>query len=240
LAFDNGYSVLSLDGGETLSARCVLIATGADYRRLALDGCDRLEGCGVYYAATLNEAELCGGADVVVVGGGNSAGQAVVFLSSRVHKVFLLIRGVDLYANMSSYLAERIEQTANVELFRNTTVQRMFGDKCLRSVEVVSSQTGQARIIETPALFSFIGAVPRTDWLPAQIERDSKDFVRTGASLAEASQWTAQRAPYLLETSRPGVFAAGDVRSGSIKRVASAVGEGSTAVQFVHEYLKEK
>jgi thioredoxin reductase (NADPH) len=140
---------------------------------------------------------------------------------------------------MSTYLVRRIEQTANIELLRNTTIQRMDGDGHLGCVEIVDSQTKQRRAIETPAVFSFIGASPRTDWLPSDVERDAKGFVRTGAALAHSPHWTVARTPFLLETSRPGVFAAGDVRSGSVKRVASAVGEGAMAVQFVHEYLKQ-
>lgn len=151
--------------------------------------------------------------------------------------MLLLIRGDDLYKNMSSYLAHRIEQTANIELLSNTTVRRMSGDGHLASVENVNDKTGQERTVETPAVFSFIGAMPRTDWLPPEIERDAGGFIRTGAALAHSPHRTSRR--QLLETSRPGVFAAGDVRSGSVKRVASAVGEGSMVVQFVHEYLKE-
>jgi thioredoxin reductase (NADPH) len=239
LAFEKAYSVLLLDGGETVTAKCLLIATGAEYRRLGVEGCERYEGTGVYYAATPNEAQLCRGAQVVLVGAGNSAGQAAVFLAGHTRKVLLLIRGDDLYRSMSSYLARRIEQTANIELLCNATIRRMRGDGCLTAVEVVNSKTGEERTVETPAVFSFIGAVPRTDWLPAEIERDASGFVQTGPALATSPHWTARRQPFLLETSRPGVFAAGDVRSGSVKRVASAVGEGAMAVQLVHEYLKE-
>ncbi|HKE00805.1 MAG TPA: FAD-dependent oxidoreductase, partial [Planctomycetota bacterium] len=231
LAFDGAYAVLHIDGDETVVARCLLVATGADYRRLPVDGCDRLEGCGVYYAATPIEAAACSGSDVVVVGAGNSAGQAVVFLARRSRKVILVVRGDDLEANMSSYLARRIQDTENVEVSLRTEVRRMIGDKQLTAVELVD-RDGEARTVETPAVFSFIGAVPRTDWLPEEIERDEKGFVLTGPSLAQASpRWPLRRAPFLLETTRPGVFAAGDVRAGSVKRVASAVGEGSMAVQ---------
>ena len=238
LAFEKVYPVVHLDGGETVTTKCLLIATGADYRRLGVEGEERFEGKGVYYAATLTEAQMCQGAQVVVVGSGNSAGQAAVFLAGHARRVLLLIRGDDLYKGISSYLARRIEQTANIELLRNMTVRRMRGDGYLGSVEIVDSDTGKERTLETPAVFSFIGAMPRTDWLPPEIERDAEGFIRTGAALAESPHWTARRQPFLLETSRPGVFAAGDVRSGSVKRVASAVGEGAMAVQFVHEYLK--
>ena len=239
LSFESSYPVLRLDGGETVTAKCLLIATGADYRRLPAEGCERFEGCGVYYAATLTEAPLCREADVVVVGGGNSAGQAVVFLAGLARRVYLVVRGDDLYANMSAYLARRIEQAPNVEVLLDHEVRRMAGDDHLHSVEVVNRRTGEVRSLRTAALFSFIGAVPRTDWLPPEIEKDPDDFIRTGTSMAQSPRWPARRPPFLLETSRPGVFAAGDVRAGSIKRVASAVGEGAMVVAFVHEYLKE-
>jgi thioredoxin reductase (NADPH) len=239
--WEKAYAVTRLEAGETVTTKCLLIATGADYRRLDVEGCALFEGKGVYYAATLAEGKMCRGAQVVIVGGGNSAGQAAAFLAQHATKVFLLIRGDDLYKNMSSYLVHRIEQTANIELLTNTTIRRMSGDGHLASVEIVNQKTGQERTVETPAVFSFIGAVPRTDWLPPEIERDARGFIRTGAELAQSPHWTSrrQRQPFLLETSRPGVFAAGDVRSGSVKRVASAVGEGAMVVQFVHEFLKE-
>jgi thioredoxin reductase (NADPH) len=239
LGFDNRYAVLHLDGGETVAAKCVLIATGAEYRRLAAEGCDQFEGCGVYYAATPTEAPLCRGENVVVVGGGNSAGQAAVYLAGLARKVYLLIRGDSLSQSMSSYLVQRIEQTPSIEVCLHTAVRRMHGDGHLGQVETVNKQSGGTQVLPAAALFSFIGAVPRTEWLPAEIERDIKGFIRTGPTLVQSGHWSGQRPPFLLETSRPGVFAAGDVRSGSVKRVASAVGEGAMAVQFVHEYLKE-
>ena len=238
LAFDSGYTIVHLDGSETVTAKCLLIATGADYRRLGVEGADRFEGTGVYYAATVAEGQLCSGYQVVIVGGGNSAGQAAVFLASHAGHVLLLLRGDDLYKNMSSYLARRIEQTGNIEVLSNTTIRRMNGDTHLRSVDIASSKTGEERTVEAAGVFSFIGADPRTGWLPPEIERDAKGFVRTGADLARSRYWTSARQPFLLETSRTCVFAAGDVRSGSVKRVASAVGEGAMAVQFVHECLR--
>ena len=238
LTFDKVYSVLESEGGENVVAKCLLIATGAEYRRLEVENCSRFEGAGVYYAATPNEAQMCRGSDVVLVGGGNSAGQAAVYLSQNVRKVFLLIRGDDLCKSMSSYLAHRIMNTPNIDILRCTEVIRMNGDGHLSSVEILNKTTGEKRTLATAALFSFIGATPQTDWLPSEIEKDEKHFVRTGIELGDSRHWTLKRQPFLLETSRPGVFAAGDVRSGSVKRVASAVGEGSMAVQFVHEYLK--
>jgi len=238
MSFDGTYPTLHIDGGETLTTKCVLIATGADYRRLPAEGCERYEGCGVYYAATPTEAPLCRNAETVVIGGGNSAGQAAVFLAGIAREVYLIIRGNDLYASMSAYLARRIEQTPNIKVLLDTTVRAMRGDDHLREIEIVNNETGAVQTLKTAAVFSFIGAAPRTNWLPPEIEKDAKQFVKTGAAVARSSHWTANREPYLLETSRAGVFAAGDVRSESIRRVASAVGEGAMAVKFVHEYLK--
>ena len=239
LTFDKSYSVVHLDGEESVTAKCLLIATGVDYRRLGVEGEEQFEGRGIYYAATPTEAQMCRGAQVVLVGGGNSAGQAAVFLSGGCSKVLLVIRGNDLHKDMSSYLARRIEQIANIEVLSNTTIQAMRGNGQLSSVDMLNHKTGQEWTVQTPAVFTFIGAVPRTDWLPTEIERDTKGFIRTGAALAQSPHWSSPRQPFLLETSRAGVFAAGDVRSDSIKRVASAVGEGAMAVKFVHEYLKE-
>ena len=239
LTFDQAYSIVHLDGEESITAKCLLIATGVEYRPLGAEGEEQFEGRGVYFAATPVEAQMCRGGQVAVVGGGNSAGQAAVFLAGQARKVLLIIRGHDLHKNMSSYLVKRIEQTANIEVLCHTTICRMRGNGYLSSIDLSNSKTGEERTAEIAAVFTFIGAVPRTDWLPTEIERDSKGFVRTGTALTQSSQWTSRRPPFLLETSRPGVFAAGDVRSDSIKRVASAVGEGAMAVQFVHEYLKE-
>jgi thioredoxin reductase (NADPH) len=239
LSFENGYAILDAGGKEPITTKCLLIATGAQYRRLDVEGFEQFEGTGVYYAATPAEALLCSGCPAIVVGGGNSAGQAAVFLSAHASRVLLLIRGDDLNKNMSSYLVHRIEQTRNIELLTNTTIQRVVGNGHVEAIEIVNNNTGQQQKIETPAVFSFIGATPRTEWLPPEVERDAKGFVLTGATVAHSQHWHAARTPFLLETSHPGVFAAGDVRAGSAKRVASAVGEGAMSVQFVHEYLKE-
>ncbi len=239
LTFDNAYSVLELEGGETVTSKSLLIASGAEYRRLPVEDCDRFEGRGVYYAATPSEAPLCRGAEIVIVGGGNSAGQAAVFLSNYARKVLLVCRGDSLARSMSTYLVHRIETTPNVEVVVRTEVGAMRGNGQLAEVDLRTRGAAEPRTVATPALFSFIGAVPHTDWLPPEVERDEDQFVRTGQALASSPHWKLKRPPFLLETSRPGVFAAGDVRAGSVKRVASAVGEGSMAVQFVHEFLKE-
>jgi thioredoxin reductase (NADPH) len=173
----------------------------------------------------------------VVVGGGNSAGQAAVYLSESTSKVLLLIRGDDLGKSMSSYLAQRIEQTANIEVRRRTEISNMFGDECLNAVELTCRETGRSDTVESAAVFVFIGAVPFVTWLPDVIQRDRNGFVKTGPQILESGAWQLRRQPFFLETSCPGIFAAGDVRLGSTKRVASAVGEGSMAVQFIHEYL---
>ena len=238
LTFESSYATVRLDSGKTITTKCLLIATGADYRRLEAEGLERFEGCGAYYAATPLEAPACGGVSAVVVGAGNSAGQAAVFLSTQARQVVMVVRGESLYKSMSAYLAQRIEQTENIEVLLRTTVRRLLGDTWLRAVDTLNRDTGEVRTIATTALFSFIGAVPRTDWLPPEIEKDAKGFVLTGPSLTPLPAWCSGRQPFLLETSRQGVFAAGDVRSGSIKRVAAAVGEGSTAVQLVHQYLE--
>jgi thioredoxin reductase (NADPH) len=239
LAFEGHYKVLSLEEGESITTKTLLIASGADYRRLPVAELARFEGAGVYYAATAMELQLCSGGQVVVVGGGNSAGQAAVFLAASVRKVLLVIRGEGLGETMSRYLAQRVAQTPNIELLTGSEITGLRGHTQLETVEITDRRRGLKREVAVTALFSFIGAVPRTGWLPAAIRRDGKSFLLTGGEVADAPEWEGARPPLLLETSRPGVFAAGDVRSGSVKRVASAVGEGAMAVQFVHEYLKD-
>jgi thioredoxin reductase (NADPH) len=239
LSFDNGYAVLGVDSGETVVAKCLLIASGAEYLRLSAEHCSDFEGSGVYYAATPNEELLCRGQEVVVVGGGNSAGQAAVYLSREARRVQLVVRGDSLAKNMSTYLEHRIDQTPNIDVLLDTEVIRMDGDGGhLRSVDLVNRRTGAERTVITSGVFSFIGAVPRTEWIQGQLETDSRGFIRTGSSVTRRDTPEQRREPFLLETSRAGVFAAGDVRAGSVKRVASAVGEGSMSVQFVHEHLR--
>jgi thioredoxin reductase (NADPH) len=239
LVFDNNLSILHLENGEQVKAKATIIACGADYRKLEVEGRELFDGAGVYYAATIMESQHCGGDRIAVVGGGNSAGQAAVFLSGNARKVLLLIRDDDLNQTMSNYLIERIEGTENIDVLPNTEIIKMFGEKHLEAVELKNNKTGDARKIRLSGVFSFIGATPRTCWLPPEIEIDEKGFIKTGSQVSTSRQWALKRPPFFLESSRPGIFAAGDVRSGSVKRVASAVGEGAMALQFVHEYLKE-
>jgi thioredoxin reductase (NADPH) len=222
----------------TLRAKCLLIATGANYRRLDADGCEQFEGSGVYYAATAFESRLCRGQTVIVAGGGNSAGQAAMFLAEGAAKVLLVIRGDNLSKTMSSYLSQRVQAHENIELLLHTEIRRMSGNKVLEAVELENTATHERRVVETPAVFSMIGATPCTDWLPPEIERDEKGFIKTGHAVAHAAAWNeSKRPPGPLETSCPGIFAAGDVRSGSVKRCAAAVGEGGMAIAGVHEAL---
>lgn len=239
LDVDGEHPVVRLDSGERAVTRCVLIATGVDYRRLDVPGRERFDGVGVYYAATPMEVSACAGNDAVVVGGGNSAGQAAMFLAENTRRVWVVLRGGDLRKSMSSYLVDRLEAAANVDVLLHTEIREVLGAERMQGVRVENTRTGETRVIETGALFSFIGAVPRTAWLPPQIETDPNGFIRTGPGVRNAGAWPLQRDPYLLESSRPGIFAAGDVRAGAVTRVASAVGEGAMAVKFVHAYLAE-
>jgi thioredoxin reductase (NADPH) len=224
----------------TLCAKSAVIATGANYNRLGAEGRERFEGVGVYYAATALERNLCRGSTVIVAGGGNSAGQAAMFLAQEVAKVLLVIRGKDLSASMSDYLSRRVLARENIELLPGTTIRRMTGTSILEAVELEHAETGERRTVETAAVFSMIGATPCTEWLPPEIERDEKGFIKTGTLVERKGFWAnGSRSPAPLETSLPGVFAAGDVRSGSVKRCAAAVGEGSTVVAGVHEALRD-
>jgi thioredoxin reductase (NADPH) len=225
---DDGNQVVSLDDGTRVTSRTVVIATGARYRRLPVPRLEEFEGESVFYAATLMEAKVCAGDPVVVVGGGNSAGQATMFLSQTATRVSLVIRHAELTRDMSRYLADRIERAPNVEVLRDSEVTELVGDRELEAVIVQSRDGGERRTVDCKALFVFIGANPFTDWLGDCVQLDDHGFVKTGREAGQAS---------LLETSLPGVFAAGDVRSGSIKRVASAAGEGAMSVRLVHEYL---
>jgi thioredoxin reductase (NADPH) len=234
LESDGDELVVQTADGTRLTSRTVIVATGARYRKLPVARLEELEGAGVYYAATLMEAQLCVGDPVMVVGGGNSAGQATLFLARHAAHVTLAIRGTDLTADMSRYLADRIERESRVEILRRVEVRELLGDDALEGVVIESLDTGERRRLPVRALFVFIGAVPHTGWLRGCVELDEDGFVLTGPQVASRNG----RQPMLLETSVPGVLAVGDVRSGSIKRVASAVGEGAMAVRLVHEHLE--
>jgi thioredoxin reductase (NADPH) len=241
---ENGHYRIGLYEGGEIVARSVIVATGARYRRLAVPGLERFEGISVHYAATEAEVQRFEGEEVVVVGGGNSAGQAAVYLAGRTRRVYLLIRGADLGKGMSRYLVDRVTSTENVELLANTEVRELVGEDRLEGIVVEHNRSGVRRTLGARALFVFIGAQANTGWLQGSAELDKRGFVLTGraldASALEEDAWQGlSREPYRLETSMPGVFAAGDVRSGSIKRCASAVGEGSMAVSLVHQYLAE-
>jgi thioredoxin reductase (NADPH) len=219
-----GHHVVTLEDGDDIEARAIVIASGVHYRRLPLAGLGRLEGVSVFYAATAAEAHVCHGSPVAVVGAGNSAGQAALFLAQHVPQVSLVIRDDQLGAQMSRYLADRIERTPNIEVLLHSDVRELVADAALEQIVVQDTHSATRRTIAARALFVFIGTEPHTQWLGEELELDDHGYVITGLD---------------LETSRPGVFAAGDVRSGSIKRVASAVGEGAMAVRFVHQRLGE-
>ncbi|HST31166.1 MAG TPA: FAD-dependent oxidoreductase [Chthoniobacterales bacterium] len=218
-----------------LRAKTVLIATGADYGRLEAENRERFEGVGVYYAATALEGQICRNETVIVTGSGNSAGQAAMFLSDGAAKVLLVVRGDDITKKMSDYLSRRVQAQKNIEILYRTEIRRMSGNQKLEEVELENTKTSERKVIKTPAVFSMIGAKPCTEWLPDEIARDDRGFVKTGTAVAEEPRWRASKhQPTPMETSLPGIFAAGDVRSGSVKRCASAVGEGGMAIAGIH------
>src|SRR5207302_413412 len=218
-----------------LRAKAVLIATGANYRRLEAENREKFEGVGVYYAATALEGQICRNETVIVAGSGNSAGQAAMFLSDGARKVLLVIRGNDITSKMSDYLSRRVQAQQNIDILYRTEIRRMSGNQTLEEVELENTKTGERQVVRTPAVFSMIGARPCTEWLPEEIARDDRGFIKTGTAVADAPVWKASKhQPTPSETSLPGIFAAGDVRSGSVKRCAAAVGEGGMAVAGVH------
>jgi thioredoxin reductase (NADPH) len=243
LICDRKPYVIELENGARISTRTVVIATGAQYRKLPLENLSRFEGAGVYYGATFVEAQLCGGEEVIVVGGGNSAGQAAVFLAQTAKRVYMLVRSAGLAASMSRYLIRRIENSPTITLRPQTEIVALEGDNHLNSAYWHNGKTGQTEKHEISHIFVMTGADPNTRWLNGCMALDSKGFIKTGPDLLPedlgAAGWPLTRPPYLLETSLPGVFAVGDVRGGSIKRVASAVGEGSIAISFIHKVLQE-
>ena len=243
LARDRKPYVVEVDNGARIQARTVVIATGAEYRKPPIENLSRFEGAGVYYGATFVEAQVCNGEEVIVVGGGNSAGQAAVFLAGMTKRVHMLVRSAGLADTMSRYLIRRIEETPTIVLRPRTEVVGLEGGDHLESVRWRNSETGQTEEHTIRHLFLMTGARPNTLWLDGRVVLDTKGFIKTGPVLSpedlSAAHWPLARRPYLLETSLPGAFAVGDVRGGSIKRVASAVGEGSIAISFVHQVLEE-
>jgi thioredoxin reductase (NADPH) len=236
------YRIVRLSDSSELSCHALLIASGVSYRRLEAPGIDKLTGCGVYYGSAMTEALGAKDKDVYVVGGANSAGQASAYLARFARSVTMLVRDSGLSVLMSRYLIDQIEKTDNILVRTNTEVVEARGGEHLESIVVRDLSSGDTETLETPYLFVFIGAIPRTDWLDGIVERDERGFVLSGPDLRRDGRppkgWTLERDPFLLETNVPGIFVAGDVRHGSIKRVASGVGEGAIAVSFVHEHLK--
>jgi thioredoxin reductase (NADPH) len=228
-----------LDGGDVLRARTIIVACGVAWRRLEADGLDPLVGKGVFYGAARSEAPNVHGLDVHIVGAGNSAGQAAMFFSAHARSVTILCRGDDLEKAMSHYLIEQLATRPNIDVLLDATVAAAHGDVALEAIDVRIAKTGETRRLDSGGLFIFIGADAETGWLPTEIGVDRRGFILTGPDVQHAGAWTLDRDPYLLETSVPGIFACGDVRSGPVKRVAAAVGEGSMAIAFVHQYLRE-
>src|SRR5215204_459541 len=232
-----------LADGTEISCYALIITTGVSYRKLDVPGVDRLTGRGIYYGAAQTEALSCKGEDVFIVGGANSAGQAAMFFSNRARRVFILYRGGDLRKSMSDYLVRQIEDRTNIEVLLDTNVVSVEGEEHLERITAKNTVTGETETTAAHSLFIFIGAAPKTEWLDGVVERDPRGFILSGPDLMHEGKrpkgWRPDRDPFLLETSMPGIFVAGDVRHGSVKRCASAVGEGSIAIQFVHQYLRE-
>jgi len=241
LEIDDRYKVVTLEDGAKLSCQALLIATGVEYRKLDLPDADRLAGSGIFYGAATTEAAVYSGQRVAVVGGGNSAGQAAVYLARFAEQVMVLVRGGSLGAGMSAYLVDQIEAAPNISVRLRASVTAVAGGQALETLEAEDGETKVRETLPVAAMFVFIGQAPRTDWLGGLVERDGAGFVVTGPGLARTGDkvpgWPLLREPFMLETSVPGIFCAGDVRSRSVKRIASAVGEGSMAVQFVHQHI---
>jgi thioredoxin reductase (NADPH) len=243
LRLDGTYRVLTLADGTEISSNALVLASGVQWRKLDIPGMDHLQGAGVYYGAAASEAMACADEDVFIVGGANSAGQAALNFAKYARHVVILIRAESLEASMSKYLIDEISRTPNIEIQSKTSVVEVAGDKRLEHITLECGHDKTRQTVPACSLFIFIGAEPRTDWLANQVARDNRGFILTGADLLNngkpPASWTLDRDPGLLETSVPGIFAVGDVRHGSTKRVASGVGEGSVAISFVHQYLSK-
>ena len=237
------YRIIKLADGSEFSCHALMIATGVQWRRLEAPGIDRLQGAGVYYGGGTTEALSCEGETVYVVGGANSAGQAAMNFAKHAARVVILVRGSSLSSTMSQYLIDQIKETPKIEVWAHGSVAEVHGETHLEEISVLCSDTDKIERVPVSSMFIFIGALPRTEWLAGMVERDERGFLLTGPDLILDGQrpkgWTLERDPFLLETNVPGIFAVGDVRHGSVKRVASGVGEGSVAVQFIHQYLSK-
>ena len=240
---EGSYRIIKLVDGSEISCHALLVATGVQWRRLEAPGMDKLQGAGVYYGGGATEALSCKGEIIYVVGGANSAGQAAMNFAKYADRVVMLVRGEGLAATMSQYLIDQIQQTPNIQIWKHASLAEVHGEKRLEEISVLCSDTSKVERVPATSVFIFIGALPRTDWLAGLVERDERGFILTGPDLirngGRPKGWTPDRDPFLLETNVPGIFAVGDVRHGSVKRVASGVGEGSVAVQFIHQYLSK-
>jgi thioredoxin reductase (NADPH) len=240
---EGSYRILKMADGNEISCHALMISTGVQWRKLEAEGIDRLQGAGIYYGGGATEALACKGEIVYVVGGANSAGQAAMNFAKYADRVVILVRGDSLASTMSQYLIDQIKEMANIQLWAHASVIEAHGTTHLEGISVLCSDTNKIERVPASSMFIFIGALPRTDWLAGLVERDERGFILTGPDLIRDGEhpkgWTLERDPFLLETNIPGIFAVGDVRHGSVKRVASGVGEGSVAVQFIHQYLSK-
>jgi len=243
LRLEGPYRIVKLADGNEISCHALMIATGVQWRRLEAPGVNRLQGAGVYYGGGATEALSCQGEKVYIIGGANSAGQAAMNFARYAERVVILVRGASLSTTMSQYLIEQVQATPNIQIWSHASVKEVHGDGHLEEISVLCSDSNKVERVPANAMFIFIGALPRTEWLSGIVERDERGFLRTGPDLmnggARPKSWKLERDPFLLETNVPGIFAVGDVRHGSVKRVASSVGEGSVAVQFIHQYLSK-
>jgi thioredoxin reductase (NADPH) len=240
---EGSYRIMKLADGNEISCHALMIASGVQWRRLDAPGVDKLQGAGIYYGGGATEALSCKGELIYIVGGANSAGQAAMNFAKYAERVVMIVRGSSLASTMSQYLIDQVKETPNIQLWAHASIAEVHGESHLEEISVLCSDTNTIERVPASAMFIFIGALPRTDWLADLVERDERGFILTGPDLIREGNrpkgWTLDRDPFLLETNVPGIFAVGDVRHGSVKRVASGVGEGSVAVQFIHQYLSK-